>query len=161
MIEIEKTFLVKTLPKNISSYKSVKIKQGYLSSPPSPLRIRQKDNYFELTKKIPLKKGDFSSAEEINLPLTQYEFNKIWSLVDRSLEKNRYFIPLVSDLVAELNIYEDDLKGLLQVEVEFTSLDQMNNFCPPDWFGRDITQENFASNSFLAGKKFSEIKKFL
>lgn len=161
MIEIEKTFLVKKLPQNLSSYKSVKIKQGYLSPSPSPLRIRQKDNYFEITKKLPLKKNDFSSAEEINIPLTQFEFNQLWILVDRSLEKTRYLIPLENDLIAELNIYEGDLVGLSQVEVEFKSTEQMNQFVPPDWFGKDITQEDFAANSFLAGKKFSEIKQIL
>ena len=161
MIEIEKTFLVKKLPQNLSSYKSVKIKQGYLSPSPSPLRIRQKDNYFEITKKLPLKKNDFSSAEEINIPLTQFEFDQLWVLVNRSLEKIRYLIPLENDLVAELNIYEGDLVGLFQVEVEFKSVEQMNQFIPPNWFGEDITQEDFAANSFLAGKKFFEIKQIL
>lgn len=159
MLEIEKTFLIKNLP-DLSSYKSVKIKQGYLSPSPSPLRIRQKGDKFELTKKFPLKVGDFSSAQEINISLTEYEFNKLWTLVERSLEKTRYLIPLENDLIAELDVFEKDLNGLFFVEVEFKSEDQMNSFQSPEWFGKDITQEDFSSNSFLAGKKFSEIKHF-
>jgi len=161
MIEIEKTFLVKKIPKNISSYKSEKIKQGYISPSPSPLRIRQKGNKFELTKKIPLKKGDFSSVNEINIPLTEYEFNKLWPLVKKSLEKTRYVIPLGNELIAELDIFENKLEGLSFVEVEFISQEQMDSFEAPEWFGEDITQEDFSANVFLAGKDFSEVKKYL
>lgn len=161
MVEIEKTFLIKKIPQNLSLYKSVKIKQGYISSTPSPLRIRQKVDKYELTKKIPLKDGDFSSVNEINIPLTINEFNKLWSLVEKSLEKTRYLIPIKDKLIAELDIYEKKLKGFSVVEVEFVSKKQMNTFFPPDWFGRDITDKDFSTNVFLAGKSFSEIKKLL
>ena len=161
MIEIEKTFLVKQVPNNLFQYKSQSIKQGYISPSPSPLRIRQKGDKFELTKKIPLKPGDFSSADEINIYLTKYEFNKLWPLVEKSLEKTRYIIPLENNLVAELDVFEKELEGLSFVEVEFTSQEQMDSFVPPDWFGKDITQEDFSANVFLAGKSFSEIEKYL
>jgi CYTH domain-containing protein len=160
MIEIEKTFLIKQFPKNISFYKSQKIKQGYISSTPSPLRIRQRGNKFEITKKIPLKDGDFSSVNEINIPLTESEFNKLWPLVEKSLEKTRYIIPIKNNLIAELDVFEKELKGLSFVEVEFTSQEQMASFNPLDWFGKDITQEDFSANVFLAGKSFSKIKKY-
>jgi CYTH domain-containing protein len=161
MIEIEKTFLIKQFPKNISSYKSQKIKQGYISSSSSPLRIRQRGNKFEITKKIPLKEGDFSSVNEINIPLTESEFNKLWPLVEKSLEKTRYLISIKNSLTAELDVFEKELKGLSFVEVEFTSQEQMASFNPPEWFGKDITQEDFSANIFLAGKSFLEIKKYL
>lgn len=161
MIEIEKTFLVKKIPKNLENFKSYKIKQGYISSQTSPLRIRQKGDKFELTKKIFLKENDFSQAEEINIYLTEYEFNKLWPLVEKSLEKTRYIIPLNNGLVGELDIFSGLLESLVFIEVEFESEEKMNSFTPPDWFGKDITQENFSANLFLAGKKFEEIKKFL
>lgn len=160
MIEIEKTFLVKQLPQNLSSYQSFKIKQGYLSSTHPVLRIRQKGDKYEITKKIPLKPNDFAAVEEINIPLTKDEFNKLWSLTERSLQKTRYLIPLLNNLTAELDIFENDLTGLYWIEVEFASIEEMNSFQKPDWFGKDITQEDFAANSFLAGKTFAEIKKY-
>jgi len=161
MLEIEKTFLLNEIPGNLSSYKSEQIKQGYLSSPPSPLRIRKKGNKFELTKKLPTKEGDYSSAEEINIPLTEYEFNKLWPLTERSLEKIRYYVPLDNNLMAELDVFQENLKGLAFVEVEFLSEEQMKSFQSPKWFGKDVTQEDFSSNSFLAGKSFSEIEPYL
>ncbi|MFA5532204.1 MAG: CYTH domain-containing protein [Candidatus Shapirobacteria bacterium] len=161
MIEIEKTFLAKNIPRDLSSYKSFKIKQGYLSSSHPALRIRQIGDKFELTKKIPLKPGDWSSVEEINIPLTEDEFNKLWPLTERYLEKTRYLVPLKNELTAELDIFEEKLLGLSFVEVEFSSQEEMNLFQKPDWFGRDVTQEDFSANSFLAGKTFIDIKKYL
>ncbi len=160
MIEIEKTFLVKNIPTDLSIYKSFKIKQGYLSSTHPVLRIRQKDDKYEITKKIPLKPNDFTAVEEINIPLTKDEFDKFWSLTEKSLQKTRYLIPLLNNLTAELDVFDGELTGLSWVEVEFSSLKEMDNFQKPDWFGKDITQEDFAANSFIAGKTFEEIKKF-
>ncbi len=160
MLEIEKTFLVKNIP-NLTPVKQIKIKQGYISSPPSPLRIRQKGGVFELTKKIPLKENDYSSNEEINILLTEYEFNKLWTQVEKFLEKSRYCIDIGENLIAELDIFEGDLSGLVFVEVEFPSQEIMESFVPPEWFGKDVTQEDFSSNSFLAGKTFDEIKKLI
>lgn len=160
MIEIEKTFLVKAIPQNLSSYQSFKIKQGYLSSTHPVLRIRQKGDKYELTKKIPLKSNDWSSTEEINIPLTKDEFHKLWPLTQKSLQKTRYLIPLLNNLTAELDVFSGELNGLCVVEVEFSSETEMNSFQKPDWFGKDITQEDFAANSFLAGKTFEEIKKY-
>lgn len=160
MIEIEKTFLVKNIPANLSSYKSFKIKQGYISSTPPVLRIRQKNDKYEITKKLPLKPGDWSSSEEINIPLTKEEFDKLFVLTEKSLQKTRYLIPLENNLTAELDVFEQELNGLSWVEVEFISEEEMNSFKKPNWFGKDITQEDFAANSFLAGKTFEEIKKY-
>lgn len=157
MLEIEKTFLVKNIP-DLSSIKQTKIKQGYISSPPSPLRIRQKGAAFELTKKIPLKPNDYGSNEEINILLTEYEFNKLWTQVEKSLEKSRYCIDIGENLIAELDIFEGDLSGLIFVEVEFPSHEIMESFVSPEWFGKDITQESFSANSFLASKTFEQIK---
>jgi len=161
MLEIEKTFLVKKIPNNLSSYKSEKIKQGYISSTPSPLRIRQKGNKFELTKKLPVKENDHSVAEEINIPLTESEFNKLWPTVEKYLEKIRYYIPLKNNLIAELDLYQNNLEGLAFVEVEFKSEIEMISFKPLSWFGKDITQEDFSANSFLAGKKLTEIQSYI
>jgi adenylate cyclase len=161
MLEIESTNLVKELPKNLDLYNHEPIRQGYLSLPPSPLRIRQKGEKFELTKKFPVEGQDFSTAEEITILLTADEFNKLWPLVERSLEKVRYKIPLTEGLVAELDIFLGRLKGLAMVEVEYQSKEQMLAFKKPEWFGRDITREEFSANSFLAGKSFEEIKRFI
>lgn len=161
MLEIERTYLVKKIPEDLEPYQRLEIKQGYLSGIPSPLRIRQKGDYFELTKKFHKNLNDQSTAEEVNLPLTEGEFLKLWPLANKSLKKTRYLIPLSDQLVAELDVFQGPLWGLVFVEVEFGSREAMLSFIPPDWFGRDITNEEYSANVFLAGRSYSEIKNLL
>jgi len=161
MLEIEKTFLVKTIPTSLTSYKSFKIKQGYLSSSSAALRIRQKGDKYEFTKKIQLDINDKSTYEETNIFLTEEEFNKLWPFVEKSLEKTRYLIPLENNLTAELDIYSGALTGFAVVEVEFPDRESMDAFVAPDWFGPDITQKDFSSNFFLAGKSYQDIANYL
>jgi CYTH domain-containing protein len=161
MLEIERTFLLGGLPKRAKKLRKDAILQGYLSTNKEPLRIRKKGARFEMTKKLTLKKGDESAKEEINIPLTKKEFKKLWRLVVKYLEKTRHYHPLKGGLIAEIDVYGGKLKGLMVVEVEFKSVRQMNAFIPPKWFGRDVTQESWSSNSQLAGRSFKDIKKYL
>ena len=163
MLEIERTYLVKSLPGNLERYPQEEIRQGYLSETvhePLPLRIRQKGDKFELKKKFRSGK-DLSLAEEINLPLSEGEFNRLWKLIVKSLEKTRYYLPLNSGLTAELDIFHEKLEGLSYVEVEFDSKEVMGRFTPPVWFGADITNQSWSSNSFLASASYSEVQRLI
>ena len=160
MREIERSYLVAVVPDDLEEYPSEEIKQSYLSLADPPLRIRQKGSKFEMTKKIFLVE-ERHSAEETTIPLTSDEFDLLWPLSKKSLLKTRYYIPLRKDgLIAELDVFKGKLRGLLMVEVEFNSIEQMNRFTSPSWFGRDVTNEAYASNFFLAGNEFHEIKGF-
>lgn len=163
MLENELTFLVKKLPKGLKkkAKKREKILQGYLSRGNYPLRIRQKGKIYELTRKIPEKPGDFSRHTEETIHLRKDEFEMLWPLTVKYLEKIRYYCPLSDGLTAEVDIFEGKLKGLVFVEVEFPDKKSMESFVPLHWFGRDVTQEHWSVNAFLAGKSFSQIKKFL
>jgi CYTH domain-containing protein len=161
MLEIEKTFLIKNFPEGIKNFRKDDIKQGYLSKDRQPLRLRKKKGMFEITKKLSLKKGDESAKEEINIPLTKKEFSMLWKLVVKHLKKTRHYCPLRGGLTAEIDVYKGKLKGLAVVEVEFRSTHQMNTFVPPKWFGKDVTQERWSTNAYLAGRSFKDIKKHL
>lgn len=158
MIEIEKSFLVKQIPGNLCQYKAYQMQQGYISSVRPSLRIRKKGDKYELTKKLRLKEDDYSTCEELNIPLTEAEFNKLWPLIEKSLEKTRYIIPLENGLQGELDIFHGNLEGLAMVEVEFKSKEQMEKFRAPEWFGKDVTQNEFSANAALAGKTYLEVK---
>lgn len=163
MLENELTFLVKKLPKDLKkkTKKREKILQGYLSRGDYPLRIRQKGKVYELTRKKPKKPGDFSCHKEETVHLRKDEFEILWPLTVKYLRKTRYYYPLPGGLITEVDIFEEKLKGLIFVEVEFPDKKSMKSFVPPDWFGRDITQEHWSVNAFLAGKSFNQIKQFL
>jgi CYTH domain-containing protein len=146
---------------SIRGIKKDKISQGYLSNKRNPLRIRQKGKKFELTKKFDIASYDESVKEEINVLVSKEEFKKLWPLTVKSLEKIRYYFPLKNGLLAEMDVYQKELKGLVVVEVEFKSVEQMNSFVPPKWFDRDVTLEHWSGNAYLAGKNFKDIKKYL
>lgn len=145
-MEIERKYLIRRLPENLSQYQCKKIAQGYICTNPV-VRIRKSDDEYYLTYKG---KG-LMAREEYNLPLTQEGYEHMLPKIDgRLIEKSRYLIPLDGKLTAELDIFEGDLAPLIIVEVEFDSLDGANSFIPPEWFGEDVTESRKYHNSNLA-----------
>lgn len=145
-MEIERKYLIRCLPENLSQYQCKKIAQGYICTNPV-VRIRKSDDEYYLTYKG---KG-LMAREEYNLPLTQEGYEHMLPKIDgRLIEKSRYLIPLEGKLTAELDIFEGDLAPLIIVEVEFDSLDAANSFIPPEWFGEDVTESRKYHNSNLA-----------
>lgn len=145
-MEIERKYLVKEIPVNLDQYESQKIAQGYLCTEPV-IRIRRSNNDYYMTYK-----GDgLMVREEYNLPLTEEAYTHLRPKIDGLLiAKTRYLIPLNDKLTAELDIFEEDLKGLVIVEVEFDSVEEANAFSAPDWFGEDVTNSGKYHNSYLS-----------
>ena len=145
-MEIERKYLVKEIPANLDQYESKKIAQGYLCTEPV-VRIRRSNNDYYMTYK-----GDgLMVREEYNLPLTEEAYTHLRPKIDGLLiSKTRYLIPLDDKLTAELDIFEEDLKGLVIVEVEFDSVEEANAFTSPDWFGEDVTNSGKYHNSYLS-----------
>lgn len=144
--EIERKFLVKELPSNLNDYKKLKICQGYICTEPT-MRLRQQDDEYIFTFKSAgrIKRIEF----EYELSLGQFE--NLWKKVETSMIiKNRYLIPLKNELIAELDIYEENLKGFANVEVEFSTIEDANLFIPPEWFGEEVTFDKRYSNSQLS-----------
>ena len=143
-MEIERKFLVKTLPEGLDSYKCKHIEQGYLNTNPD-VRIRKSDEDYILTYK-----GDgMLCREEYNLPLTKEAYEHLKAKIDGTLiQKRRYLIPLADRLMAELDIFEGKLAPLQLVEVEFETKEDAERFTPPVWFGEDVTfDKNYKNNS--------------
>ena len=143
-MEIERKFLVKTLPEGLDSYKCKHIEQGYLNTNPD-VRIRKSDEDYILTYK-----GDgMLCLEEYNLPLTKEAYEHLKAKIDGTLiQKRRYLIPLADRLMAELDIFEGKLAPLQLVEVEFETKEDAERFAPPVWFGEDVTfDKNYKNNS--------------
>lgn len=149
-MEIERKFLVKRLP-NLNNYQKYDISQGYISIDPV-VRLRKQDSSYYLTKKS---KGSLI-REEIEVEISQEVYDILLSLIQtRIIEKTRYKIPLENGLIAELDIYHNDLASLYTVEVEFKTMKEAQSFIPPNWFGEDITEDNRFKNNNLATEDLS------
>ena len=145
-MEIERKYLVRKLPENLEQYNKKKIAQGYLCTEPV-VRIRRSNDDYYMTYK-----GDGRMVrEEYNLPLTQEAYEHLRPKIDGLLiAKTRYLIPLDNKLTAELDVFEEDLNGLVIVEVEFNTVEEANAFHAPDWFGEDVTNSGKYHNSYLS-----------
>ncbi len=145
-MEIERKFLIKQLPPQLSEYEHSKIEQGYLCTDPV-VRIRRRDDRYTLT----YKSGGMLAREEYNLPLTAEAYAHLKPKADGLIiEKTRYLIPLDDRLVIELDLFEGVHTGLILAEVEFDSIEEAKAFTPPDWFGEDVTYDSRYHNSTMS-----------
>ena len=91
------------------------------------------------------------AREEFELPLDQADYERLLEKTEGTpVVKKRYLVPLENDLTAEVDIYEGELSGLMTTEVEFSSLEEAEAFCAPDWFGTDVSEEKAYKNTSLS-----------
>ncbi len=154
-MEIERKFLINTLPSNLENYEKKEISQGYISDTNPTIRIRKLGDKHILTIKsvVDVQVGkEYLMNNEIEFEITKEKFDKLSTKVDDNfVEKTRYFINL-GEVTAELDIYHNALSPLKTVEVEFESERQAFEFMPPEWFGLDVTNDvrykNFSLSKF-------------
>ena len=143
-MEIERKFLVKEMP-NLKQYSFHCMEQGYLNTDPV-VRVRKEDDSYYLTYKG---KG-LLAREEYNLPLNEEGY---YHLVEKAdgviIRKKRYLIPYEKYTI-ELDVFEEPYEDLVIAEVEFESEEEAESFCPPDWFGEDVTYDRRYHNSNLS-----------
>ena len=125
-MEIERKFIVKCIPAiSLEKFNPTLIKQGYLYKDPIEIRIRQKGDKYYLTSKS---NGNLE-RKEVEFGISKENFDDLKNQFNINLlEKIRYEIPLTSKLIIELDVYHNDLKGLMIAEVEFDSLEEANKF---------------------------------
>lgn len=148
MIEIERRFLVRTLPPILDSTPCKSIEQGYYRADDhqSLQRIRRIDGRCIHT----IKHGKGLVRKEIEKEISEQEFNQLWLRTEgRRLRKKRYFLPF-GEWRIELDVYEDALEGFFIAEVEFPSVEDSKNFTPPAWFGPEVTERDGFTNSHFA-----------
>lgn len=145
-MEIERKYLIKSLPENLGQYPCKQIEQGYLNTDPV-VRIRRADDKYTLTYKG---KG-LMVREEYNLPLNPEAFAHLKEKIDGILiKKCRYLIPYAEKYTIELDVFEGELAPLILAEVEFETEEDANTFVPPEWFGEDVTFSTKYHNSTLS-----------
>ena len=144
-MEIERKFLVDPLPDNLEQFSKRYIEQGYLSTNPV-VRVRQMDELYVLT----YKSSGMMARQEAEFPLTKEAYEHLREKVDgRLIAKERYFIPY-GQWTVELDCFHGELEGLVLAEVEFSSLEEAEQFQMPAWFKKEVTFEKEYHNSYLA-----------
>jgi adenylate cyclase len=145
--EIERKFLVDALPPG--EHPSRRIEQGYLAvdADGAEVRVRRADATTTLT----VKSAPGLERVEEELPIDQRRFDALWPLTEgRRVVKTRHLVALPDGLTAEVDEYDDALRGLLTAEVEFPSVEASEAFAAPDWLGCEVTGDERYANRTLA-----------
>lgn len=146
--EIERKFLVRNLPADLSSFPQREIEQGYLAADAGgvQVRLRRANGACSLAYKRDAEAGRI----EREITLTAEQFAVLWPATEgRRLTKIRYEVPH-EGFVVEVDVYRDHHEGLVVAEVEFESEAAARDFRPPAWLGDDVTGSARYSNVLLA-----------
>ena len=154
MIKIQATYLLTKLP-NIKTTASHEIKQAYLTDDAESLRVRKKGNTCYITRKIDMAGG---SMEELDMPILEKDFEAFWIRSTRNLANTRYYYSDTDGVNIRIDVFHDKLEGLALAEVIFDSEEVKKEFKTPNWFGREISNEKWASNQYFAGTTFEALK---
>jgi len=147
-IKIEKIskILRKSLPllpeEKLKNATFLEIEQSYLDAPDGEEnRVRAINNkIFVKTVKIPISNIERKENER---PISKDDYYKyLTSKIGNTLEKIRCHFK-DEEITYEIDIYTDEnLAGVVIVEVEFPSKSHAENFKPPKWFGTEIKSKN-------------------
>lgn len=161
-LELEKTYLARQLPAGLLECRSEVIRDLYMpeSADHPILRLRQRGDRYEITKKIPVEGADSSRQNEHTISLTPEEFQALSHSPGRLAAKRRYYCTIEGH-EAEVDIYEENLAGLVIIDFEFADEQSLESFIAPSICLADVTQEAFAAGGVLAGKTYEEIEPVL
>jgi len=160
-IEIEKTFLCPAIPIQYISGKPLQMIDVYLpeTSEHPKLRIRQKGDKYEITKKTPIDNDPSRQIEE-NINLTKNEFDTLVSTSSRKIEKWR--LPLTYEgFEGELDVFFGEHTGLVLVDFEFLNVNDQEKFGKPIFCSDDVTMEDSIAGGVLSGLKNEDLFKIL
>lgn len=158
-MEIERKFLVKELPDDLTRYQCHDIEQAYLNTKPV-VRIRRSDEDYYLT----YKGSGLLMREEYNLPLNRESYLHLLEKADgHPIKKKRYLIPLSAAdineeclrlldgtlLTIELDVFEGALAPLVLAEIEFPSREAANAYRMDSRFLKEVTDDPKYHNSSM------------
>ncbi|MBD3359734.1 MAG: hypothetical protein GF365_03455 [Candidatus Buchananbacteria bacterium] len=162
-IEYEKTYLLKFIPDNLIKAPYKEIIDIYIpkNSKHPKLRIRKNGDDYEICKKYPVILDDASQQHEFTIPITANEFKELSSnLTGKRARKYRYYYKY-KNKTAEIDVFKDDLTGLILVDFEFTNEQEKDKFMPPEFCLAEVTQEKVVAGGMIVGKKYTEIELIL
>ncbi len=105
--EIERKFLIPTVPDWLGDHPATRIEQGYLAiDAEAEVRLRRAGGELTMT----VKRGSGEVREEVEIFLGPGQFSRLWALTEgRRLTKTRHVVPLGDRLRAEVDVYAGSL----------------------------------------------------
>ncbi len=123
------------------------IRQGYFNTS-GEMRIRQIGHHYMFA----IKDGGTGRRRECERAIEPWAFEQQWPDTEgRRIEKTRHYVPY-GDLTLEVDVYHGALEGLVTLECEFGTEEQLERFRLPDWAegAIDVTDDKRYKNKSLA-----------
>lgn len=168
-MEIERKFLFSKLPEHLASYPHYYLEQAYVTTNPV-IRIRKKisvsdgqpDSQAQFI--LTVKGNGMLTRQEFELPIDEIAYQTLCQKSDGNLiAKTRYKIPLESNLVLELDLFEGLFQGLVMGEIEFPDEATAKGYLPPETLHikEEVTYDTRFHNSTMSTMSKEEITVFL
>lgn len=150
--EIERKFIIDRMPVDISDYTltSTAIVQSYLSiNDNEEVRVRRSTFRNDVQCFLTVKRGKGLERDEYEVSISHQSFLDLQPMHTKPLIKTRWYV-IISDIHMEIDVYTSkENSGLCIVEVEFDTVQDAQNFCPPFWFGEEVTNNKNYKNQSL------------
>jgi CYTH domain-containing protein len=152
-IEVERRFLLSNTPDDLNEESYLRIIDRYITD--TRLRLRRVESpageilALKFGQKYRSPDQDFLSRTMTTLYLNQVEYETLASLNCSTLTKRRYpYIYIGSDV--SIDIFDDDLDGLVLLEIQSTDEVDINSIPFPPYAIREVTAEPFFTGGELA-----------
>lgn len=147
-LKVERKFLVGELPKVLNLNEGRHISQGYLAVENGGAEVRILRTGDKGT--LCVKTGSGQNQMETEVPLSNEQLAALWPLTEgRRMSKVSYTVD-IGETPVSLDMYEGQLSWLRIAEAEFKSYQSADNFTPPPWFHREVTDVHAYRHSNLA-----------
>ncbi len=162
MIELEKKFLARKLPEGLEGAKCEEMVDIYIPKEArhAYLRVRKRGERMVITKKKVKVPGDYSVFVESTIVLEPEEYGALAQVSGRRIAKKRYYLK-IEGVDAQVDVFEEDLSGLVIIEFEFKDAEEKENFAIPDVCLCEATGKEFLAGGHLCGKSYSDIEEDL
>lgn len=158
-MELERRFLLADVPPNV--FRPIRITDRYIRE--TNLRLRRMDDLegsssplFKLAQKVRPDPKDPTRIALTNLYITAFEYELLAVHPADVLAKIHYSLR-VDDRHVIVNTFEGDLQGLILLEADFGSEDEMATFSPPYFVVREVSHDDRFSGGRLATANRDEI----
>ncbi|CAH1661752.1 MULTISPECIES: hypothetical protein [Hyphomicrobiales] len=149
-LEHERRFLIAVSP-DLSDLPFRLIEDLYISA--TRMRLRAiihscgQQVEFKLCKKYPME--NLFSGAIVNVYLTEAEYAVLAQLPGKRIRKRRHRLEFAAAAFA-VDVFEDQLAGLILCEVEAASAEDLQSIPTPSWLGQEVTADPFFRGANLA-----------
>jgi adenylate cyclase len=149
-MEIERKFLINSIPPEIALKKGKEVHQTYLAIGFEELRIRSIRDGDKKSYSMAKKKGKGLSREEIEFDIMEETYDQqLMQAKKIPLIKFRHSL-VIDGRKFDLDVFQNStFNNLITIEIEFNSIESANAFIPPTWFGLDVTSDVTYKNQSL------------